>query len=124
SLRQQDNQFELRIGKIARNISREIASPLYRLPGSAALTKAEILIIQFQWNGARRTYRMGQWDTGQRLLNQQIDVIARADLHQLRRAADQLGLSGIGADREVHAGVLEIVLTVDRHRINIRLHEL
>src|SRR5690349_19784516 len=67
---------------------------------------------------------MGQSDSGQRFLYQQVDVIARTNLDQVRHSPNQFRLTSSGAYRKVHAGVLQVFVLIDRAGVDVGLYQL
>src|SRR5579871_58681 len=123
-LGKQDDQFQLRIGQVCRNVCGQVAGALNRLPRNAGLAQAEVLIIELDRNGAGRLRDIGERHAEQGVFHQVIDVVGGTDLDQLRYASDDISLAGLGADREVHLGVLQVLVVVECSSVDKGLRQL
>src|SRR6185437_6448199 len=96
----------------------EVAGSSDGFPDRSAAVDGEVLVTELDGNGARRDGDVGELESGERLADELLNVRGRAGLGEHRNAADEVGLAHIGRDGEVRAGVLEVLILVDRSRVD------
>ncbi len=115
--------LHLRIGKVLGRVRRQVPALADGFPRNTLRSQAEILIAELHRYCIGRGWHVSQQHSGKSLLHQVIDLVHRGNLDQVRCFGDDVGLSGLGLDREIHAGVGQIIVAVDRGGVDRGLHQ-
>ena len=60
------------------------------LPQASALVQAEILALELEWNGGRRSGHVPKRQTGEGQPDVVLNLLRRRDLHQLKRLLNHI----------------------------------